>query len=165
MSLLVPLSLPLPHRHSNELSASVCGFPNNIYRCCESVEEGQHALDKYLLKWPSTSSASPLTTDKSELPVAKPTTPGTAEHSIPDARPDESWWCCFAGAKPGVYMGLYVVVHYITTVSDCHHSNNLRKAHPALGGVRPAASEEDGWVMWTKFLLAGGVVVIPQPGN
>ena len=26
--------------HSNELCASVVGYPNNSYRCCENVEEG-----------------------------------------------------------------------------------------------------------------------------
>ena len=105
VSLPAPFSLPLPDRYSNDLRESVCGFPSNVYRCCESVEEGQRALDKYLSQQAGTSGLS-LVPDQPERLVAKLAAPGPVGHPILDAPTDESWWCCFAGAKPGVYMGL-----------------------------------------------------------
>lgn len=43
-------------------------------------------------------------------PTAAPqTTPGPAHverHADPVTPTDNSWWCCFAGAEPGVYQGL-----------------------------------------------------------
>jgi len=100
---------------SEELRASVSGFPNNIYCCCESVEEGQRALDKYVLQ-PETPPLAPDLGGRSQASV-KPKTPSPIEHPVPDAPKDESWWCCFAGADPGVYMGLYVVTLSTITAS------------------------------------------------
>ena len=198
----------LSHWFSNELHASVSGYPNNIYRCCESAEEGQRALDKYLSKSEKTVprratpdplvQSQPLVTKSDASPPAKnpdsnipsttenpdsstpspaekivpdspspaerlvPDSPPPAERPIPDAPKDESWWCCFAGADPGVYMGLYVMIlPRLRQLSfDTHRRENLRKACPAPGGVRRVNSEEDGWNMWTTFFNDGQVRVV-----
>ena len=105
MSRSVPLLLSLPNHYSNDLHVLVSGFPNNVYHCCESIEEGERVLEKYLSEHPA-KPASPLVQAKLKSPVTKPTSPSPVEHSIPDVATDESWWCCFAGAEPGVYMGL-----------------------------------------------------------
>ena len=85
--------------HSEELCASVAGFSNNCYRCCESIEEGRRALDAFL----GTQVAEPSPTP---TPQNAPR-PAPPEHRDSPAMPiDDSWWCCFAGAEPGVYTGL-----------------------------------------------------------
>ena len=161
VSLPVLLSLFFIYCYSADLRASVRGFPNNSYRCCESVEEGQRALDEYLLKQPGTS-VPPPAPDRPER-SAKAPTPCPAERPIPDMPTDESWWCCFAGAKPGVYKGLYVPTYLLLLQStNCYYSDNLAKASPAQGGVRPVDSEEEGWKMWTDFLANGQVQIIPK---
>lgn len=91
-------SLPRPHflspfntaAHSEELSASVVGFPNNCYRCCESIEEGRQALDAFLAR------------QAAAAPAPRPT-PLERWNRGPIMPIEDSWWCCFAGAEPGVY--------------------------------------------------------------
>ena len=151
---------------SDDLCASVSGFPNNLYRCCESVEEGQRALNGYKSK-PEAPSLPYVTPDpdQSQPPVAKPDSPGPTEQPVPNTPKDESWWCCFVGADPGVYMGLYVVMlltQSLCSSSNVNYSENLKKACPAPGGVRRANSEEDGWNLWTTLLLDGQVQVVPR---
>lgn len=155
---------PSHNWHSNDLHASVRGYPNNIYRCCESVEEGRRALDKYLSKRPEAPTLPLVSSDagRSKSPVTKPASPHLAEHPIPDAPKDESWWCCFAGAEPGVYMGLYVITLLWLPHSNHRCSESLTRAFPAPGGVRRVNSEEEGWNLWTAFLADGRVQVVPR---
>jgi len=83
--------------YSKELRDSVVGFSNNCYRCCENVEEGVQALTAFMEKQVAT--MSPVS--------ANQTTPGPTHIGLhSDPAMDDSWWCCFAGAEPGVYKGL-----------------------------------------------------------
>lgn len=80
--------------YSEELCASVVGYSNSCYRCCESVDEGNQALRAFLAR--QSDAAIP------PGPTAQ-TIPGPAHPALPA---DNTWWCCFIGAEPGVYQGL-----------------------------------------------------------
>lgn len=87
--------------YSEELCASVVGFSNNCYRCCESIEEGRQALAAFVSKRAVTPSPAAI------AQIAPRHTPSEHQHGrISSADVDDSWWCCFAGAEPGVYQGL-----------------------------------------------------------
>lgn len=87
---------------SNDLRASVNGFKNSIYRCCKDIQDGEQALRAFLARQtPSDDTPSAvleLSHEPESHPISITTTAGT----------DQKWWCCFAGAEPGVYLGLYV---------------------------------------------------------
>ena len=85
--------------YSQELCASVSGFPSNCYRCCENIEEGDQALRKFLAARAAETSPAP-TTQTIPGPTRLEPSPTTATST------DDSWWCCFSGAEPGVYNGL-----------------------------------------------------------
>jgi len=48
--------------------------------------------------------------------------------------------------------------HSLTVISR----ERLTQALPAPGGVRRVNSEEEGWELWTTYLAAGEVRVIPR---
>ena len=81
--------------YSEELCASVVGYSKNCYRCCDSVEEGHQALRAFLER----QTAAPSSVLTTPQPVLE-------EYHGSTMFVDDSWWCCFAGAEPGVYNGL-----------------------------------------------------------
>ena len=85
--------------HSEALCASVVGFSNNCYRCCETIEEGMQALNEFMGRHIAMTPPTPATQTILE--------PVHVEHrSDPATSADNSWWCCFIGAEPGVHQGL-----------------------------------------------------------
>lgn len=89
---------------SEELCDAALGFPNNIFRSCNSIEEGQCDLDAWITRF----------SPHPSLPAAeRPMYRGTASSTPPPETldvDDGSWWCCFAGVEPGVFNGLYVAL-------------------------------------------------------
>lgn len=84
--------------NSEDLCASVSGYSNSCYRCCESTEEGYQALATFLTSQAAIPSPNFVAQNASRL--------AALGHHGHTAHIDDSWWCCFAGAEPGVYQGL-----------------------------------------------------------
>ena len=72
---------------------------NNCYRCCETVEEGTQALNAFMARQVSVSPSTPATQNG-------PRPMDIEQYPALPIPADDSWWCCFAGAEPGVYQGL-----------------------------------------------------------
>ena len=85
--------------YSQELCALVTGYSNNIYRCCETIDEGNQALREFLARNAAAVSPAP-TAQAIPGPAHRERCSGLA---VPA---DDSWWCCFAGAEPRVYQGV-----------------------------------------------------------
>ena len=85
--------------YSEELCASVIGFSNNHYRCCETIEEGLQALSAFRASRALAPSPAP-----NNAPSPAPVTPAAPNNVFTSI--DDSWWCCIAGAEPGVYHGM-----------------------------------------------------------
>lgn len=67
--------------------------------------------------------------------------------------------------RSGAWSLQRVVSHVFTLVGTLSwqiYRKRLTQASPAPGGVRRVDSEEKGWELWTEYLNAGKVCVVPR---